>query len=270
MRVVSLTHIDQIHAFLETDHAWAAYALADLGLPYSQHAEWFGADDDGALCSIVLRYSGLPHGPLIFTMGRPTGIEAILDEAVSFAPFLELSIRAEHLAAFQARYQFDGPFGYLQPMWRMSLDAADFRPSPGAVVRLKTPDANSIQQIYAAGGGGDAFAPSQLATGTCFGARVGNRLLAVAGTHVVSDEYSVAAVGNVGTHPDHRGKGYATVATSAVCAALLDRGIRTIVLNVAQNNLAAIRVYEKLGFKKYVPFYEGQVNYKPEAIASIP
>ena len=41
-------------------------------------------------------------------------------------------------------------------------------------------------------------------------------LVAVAGTHLVSDTYGVAAIGNVFTHPDYRGRGYATLATGAV------------------------------------------------------
>jgi len=49
----------------------------------------------------------------------------------------------------------------------------------------------------------------------------------------------------------------ATLTTSAVCAELIRRGIRTIVLNVAQSNASAIHVYEKLGFKRYLPFNEG-------------
>ncbi len=93
--------------------------------------------------------------------------------------------------------------------------------------------------------------------GTFFGIEARGVLIATAGTHLVSDTTSTAAVGNVFTHPDHRGRGYAEMTTSAVCAELIRRGIRTIVLNVAQSNAVAIHVYEKLGFKKVVPFIEG-------------
>jgi ribosomal protein S18 acetylase RimI-like enzyme len=42
-----------------------------------------------------------------------------------------------------------------------------------------------------------------------------------------------------------------------VCEELLDRGIEMIGLSVSRSNEAAIRVYEKIGFKRGVPFYEG-------------
>jgi predicted GNAT family acetyltransferase len=82
-------------------------------------------------------------------------------------------------------------------------------------------------------------------------------LVAAAGTHLVSATYGVAAVGNVFTHPDHRGQGYGTVTTSAVVAELLRRGIRDVILNVGQDNAGAIGIYERLGFERYCPFLEG-------------
>jgi len=96
--------------------------------------------------------------------------------------------------------------------------------------------------------------------GVFYGVEQAGQLISVAGTHLVSDAYSVGAVGNVMTHPDHRGHGYATLATRAVCAELIQRGIKTIVLNVRQDNAPAIRVYEKLRFVRYCPFYEGVIE----------
>lgn len=103
----------------------------------------------------------------------------------------------------------------------------------------------------------DAFTPGQVFAGAFFGVEEQGRLVAAAGTHVLSETYNAAAIGNVFTHPDYRGRGYAQITTSAVCAELARRGIRTIVLNVAQSNAAAIHVYAQLGFKKYAPFIEG-------------
>ena len=120
-------------------------------------------------------------------------------------------------------------------------------------------DVDHLHALYALGGG-DAFSPTQVTQGVFYGVEQDGRLISVAGTHLVSDAYSVGAVGNVMTHPDHRGHGYATLATRAVCAELIRRGIKTIVLNVRQDNAPAIRMYEKLGFVRYCPFYEGVIE----------
>ena len=50
------------------------------------------------------------------------------------------------------------------------------------------------------------------------------------------------------------------MATRAVCEELLDRDMEMIGLSVSRSNEAAIRVYEKVGFKRRVPFYEGTAS----------
>ena len=68
---------------------------------------------------------------------------------------------------------------------------------------------------------------------------------------------SVGAIGNVYTRPDCRGRGLAAEVTGAVARELQRRGTATIVLNVADSNGVARRVYERLGFVEYCVFHEG-------------
>ena len=58
----------------------------------------------------------------------------------------------------------------------------------------------------------------------------------------------VAAIGNVFTKPDLRGRGYARAVASAIVTALRADGYGLIVLNVDKRNTAARSLYEKLGF----------------------
>ncbi len=69
----------------------------------------------------------------------------------------------------------------------------------------------------------------------------------------------VAAVGNVYTRRDRRGRGLAARVTSAVTAHLLrhDPPLSTVALNVNQHNAAALRVYAGLGYERYCGFHEG-------------
>ena len=116
-----------------------------------------------------------------------------------------------------------------------------------------------LEALYAHGGG-DAFRQRSLELGVFYGVFDGERLVSVAGTHIVSECERIAALGNVMTHPAYRGRGLATMTTGAVCEELLDRGIELIGLSVSRSNEAAIRVYEKIGFKRHVPFYEGTAS----------
>ena len=141
-------------------------------------------------------------------------------------------------------------------MWRMVLTPARFHATSTQCRRLTAEHEDALAELYTVGGG-DAFGPAQVPQGEFHGIHENGRLVAAAGTHLVSPTYGVAAVGNVFTHPDHRGRGFGTATTNAVVAALLQRGIGDIVLNVAQSNQIAIHVYEKLGFERYCPFLEG-------------
>ena len=60
-------------------------------------------------------------------------------------------------------------------------------------------------------------------------------LVAAAGTHVISRTARLAVVGNVLTHADFRGRGFATAVTGAVTAELL-RSCDQVVLNVRADN----------------------------------
>jgi predicted GNAT family acetyltransferase len=67
----------------------------------------------------------------------------------------------------------------------------------------------------------------------------------------------VAAVGNVYTHPAYA-PGPLPRTTAAVVQALLQRqSLRTIVLNVARDNAAALRCYERLEFRPFCGYHEG-------------
>jgi len=247
----ALTDFAAIRAFLETDRKWAVYALGDLDPALRESCEWYGTEDDSGLRALAMLFKGFDP-PALFTMGASRAIELLLNQAV-LAPGVYLNVGEDHLPAVFAYY--DAPVR--EPMWRMTLEPSDFRPAKwDEVVRLSANHVDGLNRLYAAGGG-NAFQPRQVSDGAFYGIIEHGELIAAAGTHVLSETYSAAAIGNVFTHPDYRGKGHAAAVTSAVCVDLIRRGIRTIGLNVARANAAAIRVYEKLGFVKHIPFIEG-------------
>ena len=58
-------------------------------------------------------------------------------------------------------------------------------------------------------------------SGVYYGVLEGSSLVAAAGTHVFAPDEGVAAIGNVYTRRDQRGRGFAACVTSAVAARLL-------------------------------------------------
>ena len=86
-----------------------------------------------------------------------------------------------------------------------------------------------------------------LETGRYVGVRRDGRLACVAGVHVHSPTWGVAALGNVATLPELRGHGLARAACAALCLLLLEDGIDTIALNVRADNDAALAAYAASG-----------------------
>ncbi|MDH5783813.1 MAG: GNAT family N-acetyltransferase [Candidatus Bathyarchaeota archaeon] len=80
-----------------------------------------------------------------------------------------------------------------------------------------------------------------------YGVFIGNELISYAGSFIQLPQ--VWMIGGVYTHPNHRNKGYATLAISAVTEEALKHA-ETAALFVRWDNYPAIRVYEKIGYKK--------------------
>jgi predicted GNAT family acetyltransferase len=198
--------------------------------------------------------------PVLFAQGDPRTVAPILDE-VSSEPSMFLHVRPEMLPVIEARYDIVE----LQQMWRMVLEQDAYRSTSTAdVVRLSPAQESAVKQLFddgaSTGESPDFFFPSMLDAGVFYGLKEADELVAVAGTHLVVPSEDVAAIGNVYTRRDRRGRGLAARVTSAVVDELLRLKIGTIVLNVDQSNTAAIRVYERLGFTRHCNYYEGMAT----------
>ncbi|HEX4607636.1 MAG TPA: GNAT family N-acetyltransferase, partial [Urbifossiella sp.] len=113
---------------------------------------------------------------------------------------------------------------------------------------------------YAASYPGNWFAPRMLETGCYYGVRRGGELVSVAGVHVYSPRYGAAALGNITTRPDHRGRGLGAAVTARVCRELLRAGVACVGLNVKADNAAAVRCYQALGFEPVADYAEYAVE----------
>jgi ribosomal protein S18 acetylase RimI-like enzyme len=231
---------------LGADPQWALYALADLDDTLFPQCEWWTCGG-----GLALVFHGLDIRP-IFVMGEAAELRALLAAVSVPSGYLNLRERDEQAA--------QGLFTFRQrhEMYRMVLDR--FVPTPGTAtgVALTRAHLDEILALYASDvGGGVAFAPAQLDSGVFRGIREDGALIAVAGVQVLSVERSVAAVGNVFVRRERRGQGLAQAALSATVAAVLAAGVRTVGLNVERSNTAAIRAYEKLGFRPVLSYVEG-------------
>lgn len=269
----------KLHAFMQSDPIWAAYAIGDLEPFQFAWCTWYLAEDAaGRPAALALIYRRLDP-PVLLLMGEAAAATAILEQA-PLPERLYVSAREAHLPPLLARYDFSAD--RVRPMLRMATTTASFRPAPAdaaaagfpcpSLRRLEPVDVPAIEALLAEDDpfAPDAFTPAQVAEGVFYGVEAADErtkagapedgaaptLRAVAGTHLVAPGWCVAAVGNVYVQRDWRGRGLGALVCRAVTADLLQRGLR-VVLNVDRDNAAAISLYRQLGFAVHCPFVEG-------------
>lgn len=246
------TDRDALRGFLMQDRLYAAYAICDLEDREFGRTRWGAAYEDDELVAVGLEYTGPTPQP-IFVMGRPEGIAAVLRDVIK-PRAAYIAAQTAMLPAIESSYRVDaGP-----QMVRMWVDRSHFRPYPATVHRLLPIENGELNRLYQLGFA--SWLPSSaIADGVYYGMRVNGRLIAAAGTHVVSTTSRLAVVGNVLTHMDYRGRGFATAVTGAVTAELL-RTCDQVVLNVRADNPPAINAYRRLGYAEHARFEERLIH----------
>jgi ribosomal protein S18 acetylase RimI-like enzyme len=244
LRARAVSDRDEIAAFLRSDRRYAAYALGDLDSPARGRCSWgIAYDGSGDPIALAMHHDGLVPQPL-FLMGDPAGCRAILASVIK--PRDAFLQSTEQLAAVaEELYELERPTALL----RMAVDAESFIPHAGAAVRLNAGDIDDLNRLYQLGFRA-GFAQAILDDAVYYGVRVRGRLVSAAGTHVINRREGIAVVGNVMTHADFRGHGFAKMVTGAVTADLLEQ-VPDVALNVHADNAPAVAAYSRLGYRAY-------------------
>jgi RimJ/RimL family protein N-acetyltransferase len=243
---------DELAALLRRDPGLHAYELGDLDDFFWPYTTWYRDGD-----AVALVYHGQPL-PTLVALAPPRPLAALLSGLRPLLPrhfYAHLSPGGTETLADTFDVDPHGPHHkmVLRDVGRMR--AAD---TGGAVV-LDGSDLPELRALYAAAYPRNWFDQRMLETGQYVGVRRDGALLAVAGVHVYSPVYRIAAVGNVTTDPAARGQGLATAATAALCRRLLDT-VDVVTLNVKADNAAAIAVYRRLGFMVVADYDESELT----------
>lgn len=250
IRIDERSTTDEVRAFFERDRLLTAYALADLDPANVDGARWWLARRGRDVVAAALLVEVLPFRPC-FAMGETEALAQVFRDGIRETRLIVAAPPPARLAV-EATYRFER----CDVMRRMAVDAATFRPRrTHRVTRLGPRHLRDVVDLY-----GDAsrsyFTTERLEREIYFGIYVDDQLVSGAGTHVRSREAGLAAVGNVLTRMPHRDRGMATSVTSAVTEAALEEH-RDVVLNVREDNVPAIPVYERLGYRTHGTFIEG-------------
>lgn len=241
MSVRSVHDRAELAALLGRDPHLHAYQLGDLDDFFWPYTTWYRRDD-----AVAMIYHGGPEPTLLALHPEATTSgSAQLNALLPLLPGrFDAHLSPGAAATLTGRFT-DLPHG---PHLKMALtDPARLAAATPAGEVLTRTDLPALDRLYATAYPANAFDPRMLDTGHYVGLREDGELVAVAGVHVWSPTYRVAALGNVTTHPDRRGRGLATALVAALCRRLRD-SVDHLTLNVKVDNPAARAVYARLGF----------------------
>lgn len=239
----------EIESFLRRNIPLHIYELGDLDDLYWPHTTWYALREERQIRALLMLYTAeTPPVLLALCEGEDVAYQRALMRALfhllprrfhgHFTPGIEEALSQGYVltstgAHFRMLLKDAGPFE--------ELDTS-------LVVRLSTGDVGELMDFYEVSYPGHNFNSRMLKTDMYWGVRKGGKVVSVAGIHVYSPSYGVAALGNVATHPDFRKRGLGMAVTAKLCKALLG-SVESIGLNVRMDNAAAINMYERLGFR---------------------
>jgi len=257
MKAISLHSKQVIENFLRKNIYLHLYCIGDLDDFYWNHTQWYALKCDDELHAIALLYTGLPL-PTLLALNDNVG--AMRELLTSILPILPAAFYTHSMSGLEDIFAEKYALAHHGTHYKMALmDKAKAQAIDAArVSNLGFGDLHDLLELYERSYPENWFDPRMLETGQYFGIREKGVLASVAGIHVYSEKYKVAALGNITTHPEFRGRRFGKLVTAKLCQSLIPR-VEHIGLNVKCDNMNAIRLYKNLGFGTIAKFEEYMV-----------
>jgi ribosomal protein S18 acetylase RimI-like enzyme len=264
MALVELRDRDAIAEFCRRRPAVHAYELGDLDDFFWPHTRWYAWQEHDRIEQLALVYAEHELPVLLAFAEDPLRtMELLVQELLPLLPpRIYAHLTPSLVDAVTDRYAPKSAGRHL----KLGLARNDLLFEAEDAVVLSPDDLADVQAFYAEAYPGTWFVPRMLESERYVGLREGDRLVCIAGVHVWSTKWHVAALGNVATLPSARGRGLATAACSQLCRLLLDDGIDTIGLNVRADNVPALTSYMRLGFEPVAQYDELLLEVPPGGV----
>ncbi len=244
---VELVHNKKVlFEFLQKEAGLQIYLTGDLDDFFWPKTSWYALKENDEIKSVALLYSGMmPPTLLCFQRKDPESAMLLLKE---IKPLLPCRFYAHLGNGFADVFGSENIVEHYGVNYKMVLHKKIHFEIVNDVRRLGINDLPRLLKLYSVAYPNNWFDNRMLESGKYLGYFIEDELIAVAGIHVYSAKYKVAALGNITTHPAFRQQGIGIKITAALCADL-QQSVDVIGLNVRSDNACAIRLYENLGFE---------------------
>jgi GNAT superfamily N-acetyltransferase len=258
MDVVTLSDKNEIYQYLIKNKYLHIYSIGDLDDFFWPYTKWYGLKEGSEISAIALFYTGLSEPTILALSDNIEPLKILLQKVMKNMPdnfYCHLSPGLDSLFREDFELKSHGSHYKMGLIDKSKLDIFESTD----IIRFNKNDHLELEAFYKEAYPGNWFDARMLETGHYYGIRNEGKITAVAGVHVYSAKYKVAALGNIATHPVMRGKGLGMIVTAHCCRELL-KTVDTIGLNVSQDNAPAISVYRKLGFEVKAEYEEYEMR----------
>jgi len=263
MEIKQITDIKKVHEFLLTDPHIHVYEFAHLNTGLSKGTKWLAACDGDDIKAIAMSYESWHFNLLHFCEDKDKEAGEFLARGI--LPVLPDAVYG-HVSDYIADIisaQYDISSRVLMRKMKLTGDILldkNIRYAP-YTYKANLNDFEILNEFLKSVNPHTFFNEAMLNTGKYFVIRKNNELIAMAGVHFFNKEFRAAAVGNVVTAEAHRGKGYGGSVTASLCRELWGEA-DIIGMHVKDDNIAAIKAYEKMGFLLHYKHFEIEAKRK--------
>ncbi|MDZ4872485.1 MAG: hypothetical protein CLLPBCKN_001873 [Chroococcidiopsis cubana SAG 39.79] len=258
--IICLHDKNQIETFLRSHTFLHLYELGDLDDFFWNNTTWYALTNRQKIQQIALLYTGIPLPVLLALTEEPRSMQDLLQSILHLLPRkLYAHLSKDLVTVFADKYQVES-YGLHYKMaltnssYLNTFDTSDAIPLAGSNLK-------ELEGLYSQSYPDNGFNPRMLDIGYFYGIKQDKNLVSVAGIHVYSSQYKVAALGNITTHPQFRGRGLAKLVCAKLCQELLQT-VTHIGLNVKVDNASAIACYSQLGFEPIATYGEYSLGLK--------
>lgn len=256
MNVKRITDKIYLSSFLKTNYCLFSYHLGDLDDFYFQYSSYLALINEvtNNIEEIILIFEKFGI-PTVLALGTSQLFESFLEEILDQLPEkFYCHYLLKHEKIFKKYFDMVD-LGLHQKMSFKEKSINEITENSN-IVNLHRIHLVELQNLYQQSYPDTYFNEKMLDTGYYYGLLDTNhKIIAVVGIHTYSKEFNMAVIGNITTHPDHRGKGYGHMLLEKLLFELSLK-VTNISLNVKKNNIQAISLYEKLGFEHCVDYKE--------------
>jgi ribosomal protein S18 acetylase RimI-like enzyme len=248
MEIKQITEKKVIQNFLLKDPYLHIYEMGDLQDKLFGNISWHAAVENNVIKAIAMVY--MTHEPILFLLedNNPAAAAGLLESIIDKLPekiYCHLTKGLSKILEKKYRLQQQGIFLKMKLTGDLLLDGAIKYPE--YTYRLNKNDFDFIKDYLKRVNPNAFFVHGMLDTEKYLCIRKNNEIICMAGVHLYSKEFSVAAIGNIVTGVKYRGKGFAKSVTASLCRDLWGE-VKYIGLNVKKENIPAIKAYERIGF----------------------